>query len=63
MMISCDREDDIASIPVSRTVIEEYDIETCCGLSCYIPHPERDDLNEYYKTPGWYAASGFNFLF
>jgi hypothetical protein len=43
--------------------IEEYDIKTCCGLSCYIPHPERDDLNEYYKTPGWYAASGFNFLF
>jgi hypothetical protein len=43
--------------------IEAYDIETYCGLSCYIPHPDRDDLNGYYKTLGWYAASGFNLLF
>ncbi|MDR0574016.1 MAG: hypothetical protein LBG96_08325 [Tannerella sp.] len=47
----------------TRRFLEEYDIETYCGLSCYIPHPNRDDLNEYYKTLGWYAVSGFNFLF
>jgi hypothetical protein len=43
--------------------IEEYDILTFCGLSCYIPHPRRNDLNGYYKTLGWYAAGKLNRLF
>jgi len=32
----------------------EYHINTCCGLSCYIPHPARNDLTAYYKTLKWY---------
>ena len=43
--------------------IEEYDIRTYCGLSCYIPHTQRDDLNTYYQQLGWRQASGFNYLF
>ncbi|MDR1341677.1 MAG: hypothetical protein LBK18_00300, partial [Prevotellaceae bacterium] len=38
--------------------IQEYDINTYCGLSCYIPLPQRSDLSRYYKTLGWYAAAG-----
>lgn len=34
----------------------EYDITTYCGLSCYIPHPDRPDLNEFYKTLKWAQA-------
>jgi len=30
--------------------ILEYDINTFCGLSCYIPLSTRSDLNAYYKT-------------
>jgi Clostripain family. len=33
--------------------IELYDINTYCGLSCYIPHPQRKDLNAYYSTLKW----------
>jgi hypothetical protein len=33
-----------------------YTIETYCGLSCYIPHPERPDLNDFYKTLMWYKT-------
>ena len=43
--------------------IDEYDIRTCCGLSCYIPHPQRDDLNEFYQQLAWCHASGFYQLF
>jgi len=39
--------------------IEEYDIRTFCGLSCYIPHPQRNDLNTYYLQLDWSNASGF----
>jgi hypothetical protein len=38
--------------------IQKYDINTYCGLSCYIHPPQRSDLNRYYKTLGWYAAAG-----
>jgi hypothetical protein len=37
-----------------------YKITAYCGLSCYIPHPLRADLNEYYETMSWYAACGIN---
>jgi hypothetical protein len=40
-----------------------YDIDTFCGLSCYIPHPFRDDLNSYYRHLNWSKASGFMNLF
>jgi hypothetical protein len=43
--------------------IEEYDIRTFCGLSCYIPHPQRNDLNSYYQQLGWCIDSGFSRLF
>ncbi|MDR1097421.1 MAG: hypothetical protein LBL57_04750 [Tannerella sp.] len=43
--------------------IEEYDIRTFCGLSCYIPHPQRNDLNSYYQQLGWCKAAGFSRLF
>ncbi len=43
--------------------IEQYEINTYCGLSCYIPHLQRDDLNAYYQQLGWCAASGFTKLF
>jgi hypothetical protein len=40
-----------------------YDIDTFCGLSCYIPYPSRDDLNSYYQHLNWSKASGFMSLF
>jgi hypothetical protein len=40
-----------------------YDIDTFCGLSCYIPHPSRDDMNSYYLHLNWSEASGFVNLF
>ena len=43
--------------------ILEYDINTCCGLSCYIPLPGRDDLNAYYKSLKWYRDAGLDLLF
>ena len=43
--------------------IEEYDILTYCGLSCYIPHPLRDDLNKSYQQLEWNRDSGFYNLF
>jgi len=43
--------------------ILEYEINTFCGLSCYIPHPDRNDLNTYYKTLRWYRDAGLSYLF
>ncbi|MDR2087524.1 MAG: hypothetical protein LBP72_10195 [Dysgonamonadaceae bacterium] len=43
--------------------LQLYDINTYCGLSSYIPHPQRNDLNNYYKGLEWYADSGINYLF
>ncbi|MCL1933294.1 MAG: clostripain-related cysteine peptidase [Candidatus Azobacteroides sp.] len=40
-----------------------YDINTYCGLSCYIPLADRNDLNTYYKTLKWYNDAGLNYLF
>jgi hypothetical protein len=39
--------------------LEEYEINTYCGLSCYIPHSGRNDLNSYYQQLGWYQAGGY----
>ena len=38
--------------------LSEYDISTYCGLSCYIFHPDRQDLNRYYKTLKWHEDAG-----
>ncbi|MDR1595269.1 MAG: hypothetical protein LBS43_12430 [Prevotellaceae bacterium] len=43
--------------------IEMYEINAYCGLSCYIPHSSRNDLNSYYKQLSWYQAGGYNKLF
>jgi len=43
--------------------IQEYEIDTCCGLSCYIPLPSRADLNTYYKTLKWYQDTNLHYLF
>ena len=43
--------------------ILEYDINTYCGLSCYIPPAGRNDLTAYYKTLKWYSDAGLNCLF
>jgi hypothetical protein len=42
--------------------IMEYDINTYCGLSCYIPLQERSDLTAYYKTLKWYNEAGLSYL-
>jgi hypothetical protein len=43
--------------------LEMYEINAYCGLSCYIPHIDRNDLNSYYQQLGWYQAGGYNKLF
>jgi hypothetical protein len=43
--------------------IEKYEINTYCGLSCYISHIYRNDLNSYYQQLDWYQADGYNKLF
>jgi hypothetical protein len=43
--------------------IMQYDINTYCGLSCYIPHPQRNDLNTYYQQLQWCKTAGFSQLF
>jgi hypothetical protein len=43
--------------------IEMYGINAYCGLSCYIPHSDRNDLTDYYQKLGWYQAGGYNKLF
>jgi len=40
-----------------------YDINTYCGLSCYIPLASRSDLTTYYKTLKWYQDAGLSSLF
>lgn len=40
--------------------LSEYEIKTYCGLSCYIPHPSREDLNNYYQTLQWYKDSAMD---
>jgi hypothetical protein len=40
--------------------LEAYRIEAYCGLSCYIPHPGRSDLNSYYRTLQWSIDVGMS---
>jgi hypothetical protein len=43
--------------------LEMFEINTYCGLSCYIPLGSRNDLNSYYQQLGWYKDSGYDKLF
>jgi hypothetical protein len=43
--------------------LEKYNINTYCGLSCYVPHPLRNDLNVYYQQLSWCKTAGFFKLF
>ncbi|MDR1090656.1 MAG: hypothetical protein LBL79_06225 [Prevotella sp.] len=43
--------------------LDEYQIETYCGLACYIPLPGRADLNAYYQSLQWYREVILNFEF
>ena len=43
--------------------MNQYEINTFCGLSCYIPLESREDLNSYYQQLGWCKAAGFDKLF
>jgi hypothetical protein len=43
--------------------LEMYEINTYCGLSCYIPHDKRNDLNSYYQQLSWCQAGGYSKLF
>jgi hypothetical protein len=38
--------------------LQLYDITAYCGLSCFIPHPARNDLNGYYRQLKWFEDSG-----
>lgn len=51
-------------VQLARTVTYEAHTPTmlglalneCCGLSMYVPVASYADLNEYYRTLGWYAG-------
>ena len=43
--------------------MNQFDIKTFCGLSCYIPLEGREDLNGYYRQLGWCKAAGVDKLF
>ncbi len=38
--------------------MQNFAINTHCGLSMYLPYPERAYLNGYYKTLAWNDATG-----
>jgi len=42
----------------TATFMNQFSIETFCGLSCYIPLDSRSDLNAYYQQLEWSKASG-----
>ena len=33
-------------------------LERVCGLSMYLPYPDKEELNSYYKTLSWNKATG-----
>jgi len=43
--------------------MNQFEINTFCGLSCYIPLESREDLNVYYRQLEWCKAAGFDKLF
>jgi hypothetical protein len=47
----------------TKMLLGVHEISTYCGLSCYIPYYDREDLNNYYKKLDWYFASGYYNIF
>jgi hypothetical protein len=47
----------------TRMFLEEFELSTYCGLSSYIPHNRRNDLNNYYKQLSWYKAGRYDRIF
>jgi hypothetical protein len=43
--------------------MNQFNINTFCGMSCYIPLESREDLNDYYRQLEWFKAAGFDKLF
>lgn len=43
--------------------MNEFTIDTYCGLSSYIPLKSRNDLNSYYQKLKWCKDSGYKNLF
>lgn len=43
--------------------MNEYNISTYCGLGCYIPLPEKNELNQFYKRLDWYTGCGLNRIY
>jgi len=42
--------------------MNQFEIATFCGLSCYVPLENRSDLSAYYQQLEWCKAVGFNKL-
>lgn len=38
--------------------MNDFEIKTFCGLSMYLPYPERNYLNSYYKELAWNKTTG-----
>lgn len=38
--------------------MNDFEIKTFCGLSMYLPYPERNYLNSYYKELNWNKTTG-----
>jgi hypothetical protein len=47
----------------TASFLEQYPVDAYCGLSTYIPHPQRSDLNSYYRRLAWYGDSGYSTFF
>ena len=43
--------------------MNQFEIKTFCGLSCYVLLESREDLNVYYQQLGWCRVAGFDKLF
>jgi hypothetical protein len=58
LLTACEKDEHTGKeVSANRTVIlymaADNDLWASCGLSCYIPHPARRDLSEYYNTLQW----------
>ncbi len=47
----------------TQRLLRIYPIDNYCGLSCYIFHPQRTDLNEEYVNLSWSSDSGIDILY
>jgi hypothetical protein len=48
----------------TNTFMNQYEIKSCSGLSCFIPNElHNNNIKNYYKTFSWYIESGFDRFF